>query len=171
MMPNQRSKITKSKALKSIFTSPFYIFLTIAGVVAYYALFFYLIVISNEGLFLVTAPIYLVYALILTAAILLTTSIYAVGQSLKTKYAGAEGGILSIVTSAFGGFIVGCNCYAPIFSSLLYAVGFGSLQVSSAISFLGAYQSGFMILLVAVNLIFIYYQLARITRMGGPHRR
>jgi hypothetical protein len=49
----------------------------------------------------------------------------------------------------------------------MYAIGFGTLQVSGAISFLGVYQAWFVVLFVAANLIFIYYQLGRITRIGG----
>ncbi|MDE1855114.1 MAG: hypothetical protein KGH57_02220 [Candidatus Micrarchaeota archaeon] len=170
-MQARNKRLHKVDVLKKVFASPFYIFLAIAAVVAYYWLFYYLITVSNKGLFFVTVPMYLIYALILSASVLVTLSVYAVSNSLKTKYSGAEGGLLSVATSAFGGFIVGCNCYAPIFSSVLYAIGFGTLQVSSAISFLGAYQLWFVVLLIAANLIFIYYQLGRITRIGGPHRR
>ncbi|MDE1874196.1 MAG: hypothetical protein KGI04_03710 [Candidatus Micrarchaeota archaeon] len=155
---------------KRIFTSPFYILVAIVAIVAYYALFSYLIISSNKGIFLVTAPIYLVYALILSAAVLLATSVYAVSVSIRARYAGAEGSALSIITSSFGGLIIGCNCYAPIFASMLYAIGFGSLQVSSAISFLGVYQVWLVALLVAANLIFIYYQLGRIMRIGSASR-
>jgi hypothetical protein len=170
-MQHRSGRMRRAEVLKKIFTSPFYLLVAITAVVAYYALFYYLIVLSNKGLFFVAVPMPLIYALVLSAAVLLTASIYAVSQSLKTRYAGAEGGVLSVATSAFGGFIVGCSCYAPILSSLLYAIGFGSLQVSSALSFLGAYQSWFVILLIAANLVFIYYQLGRITRIGGAHHR
>ncbi len=169
-MQRATGKKSKSSVFLDIFSSPFYIAVGIAAIAVYYELFHYMITSSNEGIFLVTVPLYMVYALILTAAVLLTTSIYAVGKSLRIKYAGAEGGILSIFTSSVGGLVVGCSCYAPIFSSVLYAVGFGTLQVSSAISFLGAYQEWFVVLFIAANLIFIYYQLGRIIRIGGLHK-
>ncbi len=170
-MPIRVKKLRRASVLKQIFTSPLYILITIAALVAYYELFTFLIVSSNEGIFFVTVPIYLIYALIFSASLLMSTSIYAVSQSIKAKYAGAEGGVLSVFTSSIGGLVVGCSCYAPIFSSLLYAVGFGTLQVSSAISFLGVYQTWFVAVFIAANLIFIYHQLGRITRIGGAHRR
>ena len=170
-MPTKAKKPQRLHALEQIFTSPPYIVITIAALVAYYELFTFLIVSSNKGIFFITVPIYLIYALILSASLLMSTSIYALSQSIKAKYAGAEGGVLSVFSSSIGGLVVGCSCYAPIFSSLLYAVGFGTLQVSSAISFLGVYQAWFVVVFIAANLIFIYHQLGRITRIGGSHRR
>jgi hypothetical protein len=162
-----KAKLHKLEVLKKIFTSPFYILITIAAIVAYYELFQYLILSSNKGLFLVTVPLYLIYALVFSASVLLTTSVYAVHSSIRARYAGAEGGVLSVLSSSLGGLVVGCSCYAPILSSVMYAIGFGTLQVSGAISFLGVYQAWFVVLFVAANLIFIYYQLGRITRIGG----
>lgn len=170
-MSTSRKGLRRLEILKSVFTSPFYILLTIVGVVAYYELFHYLIASSNNGLFFVTVPMYLIYALILSASVLLATSVYAVIKSIKARYAGAEGGVLSLLTSSIGGLVVGCSCYAPIFSSILYAVGFGTIQVSSAISFLGVYQAWFVVIFIAANLTFIYYQLGRIIRIGGVHGR
>lgn len=170
-MPKARKKLGRAKVFKQIFTSPLYILLTIVALIAYYWLFKFLIVSSNDGFFFITVPIYLIYALIISASLLLSTSVYAVSKSIKAKYAAAEGGALSILTSSVGGLIVGCSCYAPILSSMLYAIGFGTIQVSSAISFLGVYQAWFVVVIVAANLIFIYYQLGRITRIGDAHMR
>lgn len=158
-------------ALKATFTSPFYIFITALAIIAYYELFYYVILTGNKGLFLVTVPIYLVYALVLSASVLLALSIFAVAHSIRAKYAGAEGSLLSIVTASLGDLVVGCSCYAPILSSVMYAVGFGTLAVGDAISFLGDYQTWFVVVFIVANLIFIYYQLGRITRIGKAERR
>ncbi|MCL5239632.1 MAG: hypothetical protein M1286_04160 [Candidatus Marsarchaeota archaeon] len=170
-MPASKKRDTRARAFAQIFASPFYIAVVVAAIAVYYELFHYLIVSSNDGIFLVTVPLYLIYALIFTASLLFATSVFAVGKSVKARYAGAEGGVLSAFTSSIGGLVVGCSCYAPIFSSVLYAIGFGTLQVSSAISFLGAYQSWFVVVFIAANLIFIYYQLGRIIRIGGMPKR
>ena len=166
-MRGSKKKLQKLEVLKSILTSPFYILLLVAGSVFYYELFRYLIIISNSGIFFVTVPLYLVYALVLSASLLFTTSVYAISKSVHAKYAGVGGSMLSVVSATLGDLVVGCSCYAPILSSVMYAIGFGALQVSSAISFLGDYQASFVVVFVAVNLIFIYYQLGRITRIGG----
>ncbi len=147
---------------------PLYLGLTALFIVLYYLFFYYTIVFSDRGLFLVTAPLYLVYLLVASAAVLLAVSVYAIARSIHAKYAGAEGSALSIATSALNGLIVGCNCYAPILSSALYALGFGTLGVSSAISFLGDYQAELLVAFIAVNLVFLYYQLGRISRISRP---
>lgn len=170
-MPRRARRESRSYVLKQIFTAPFYILLTIVEVIIYYGIFYYLILASNRGIFLVTVPMYFIYVLILSSSVLLTTSIYAVSKSIRARYTGAEGGILSMLTSSVGGLVAGCNCYAPIISSVMYALGFGTLGVSSAISFLGAYQAWLVGLFVSVNLIFIYYQLGRITHIGGSAAR
>ncbi len=170
-MPVTAERPHRIHVLKSVFSSPLYILITIVAAIAYYELFKYLVLISNKDVFFITAPVYLIYALILSAAVLMTTSIYAIAKSLRAKYAGAEGGILSIITSSLTGLVIGCSCYAPILASVMYAIGFGTLAVSDAISFVGDYQNWLLVLFIALNLIFIYYQLGRITRIGGVHKR
>jgi hypothetical protein len=170
-MRDSKKRPDRADVLKKVFTSPLYILITIITAIVYYGLFYYLILTGNKGVFLVTVPIYLVYALVVSASVLLALSIFAVAHSIRTKYAGAEGGLLSIVTAAFGDLIVGCSCYAPILSSVMYAIGFGTLQVGDMISFLGVYQAWFVVAFIAVNLIFIYYQLGRIIRIGSAERR
>ena len=171
-MQRREKKPRRLEILSTILTSPIYLALTLLGLLGYSEVFYYLILASNKGVFLVTVPIYLIYALTLSAALLLTTSIYAVSRSIHAKYAGAEGGALSILTSSAGSLVVGCSCYAPIISSALYAIGFGTIQVSGVISFLGVYQLWFVVAFVVLNLLFIYYQLGRITVIGGsPARR
>ncbi len=160
------TKNTRSAELKSVFSSPLYVGLTALFIVLYYLFFYYLILSSNKGIFLVTAPISLVYLLVVSSAVLLSVSVYAIAKSIHAKYAAAGGSALSIGTSALNGLIVGCNCYAPILASTLYALGFGTLGVSSAISFLGTYQAELLVVFIAVNLAFLYYQLGRLARIG-----
>ncbi len=165
-MRSKKHEQNRIEIIKTIFTSPFYLIFALVASVVYYELFRYLILASNKGVFLVTVPIYSIYVLVISSALLIAISIYAVSRSVHAKFAGAEGIALSILTSSFGSLVVGCSCYAPILSSVLYAIGFGTLQVSSAISFLGVYQVWFVVSFIAVNLIFIYYQLGRIIRIG-----
>lgn len=162
---------TRAGALKAVFGSPLYIGMAVLFTALYYLFFYYLIVFSDKGIFLVTVPIGLVYALVVSASVLLTVSVYAIGRSIHARYAGAEGSALSIATSALNGIIVGCNCYAPILSSALYALGFGTLGVSSAISFLGDFSTELLVVFIVVNLAFLYYQLGRISRISrsGVH--
>lgn len=166
-----RRETTRVGVLRAIFTSPVYVALTALFIVLYYAFFYYLILASDRGIFLVTAPIYLVYALVVSASLLLAASVYVISRSIHAKYAGAEGSALSVITSALNGLIVGCNCYAPILSSALYALGFGTLGVSSAISFLGAYQAELLLVFIAMNLAFLYYQLGRMVRINKSAAR
>lgn len=157
--------------LRKVFTNPFYMLLTMVAFITYYEIFNYVILASNLGIFFVTIPIYMVYALILSGAVLIAISAHSIVSSVRAKYAGMEGGALSIITSSFGSLIVGCSCYAPILSSILYAMGFGVLQVGDTIAFLGDNQLSFVLVFIAANLIFIYYQLGRITRIGGVATR
>lgn len=165
-MRSRQRKETKAELLGIIFTKPLYVITTLIALAVYYGVFYYLILASNKGVFLVTAPIYLIYLLIFSSALLFSVSVYSVEKALRTRYSGIEGGLLSVVTSAFGGLIVGCSCYAPIVSSILYAVGFGTLQVGTALSFLSGYQLELLLVFVALNVVFISYQLGRIIRIG-----
>lgn len=170
-MEKRPARLSRAAVLRKIFTSPFYILLTVVAAIAYYWLLKYQILASNKGVFFITVPMYWVYALILSAAALMAVSIYAVSNLLRTKYAGVGGGLFSIITSSIGGLVISCSCYAPVLASVMYAIGFGVLQVGDTIAFLGDNQLWFVLAFIAVNLIFIYYQLGRITRIGGAHRR
>ncbi|VVB76814.1 Uncharacterised protein [uncultured archaeon] len=167
----QVKKQSKIGVLRTVFTSPSYLAVAAASAVFYYFLFFYMIEYSNRGLFLLTVPIYLMYALIATGAVLLTVSAYAITRSIRMAPVGASGSVLSVFTSSFGCMVAGCGCYAPVLSSILYIIGFGSFQVSGAIALMGNYQVEFIALLIIINLAFIYYQTSRITRIGRLSRR
>ncbi len=147
--------------LKRLFVSPRYVIVAALAAAAYYFLFFY-VVSYGMGIAFVTSPVYLVYALIASSAVLAALGAYELGGLLLVPAGEAEA--LSVCTASFGFAIAGCGCYAPLVSSLLYMMGLGAIQVSGVIALLGNYQAWLISLLIIINLAFIYYQTGRISR-------
>ncbi|MEM3753204.1 MAG: hypothetical protein QXM58_02365 [Candidatus Micrarchaeaceae archaeon] len=159
--------VSKSYLAKSIFSSPFYIAATVAFTVMYYLLFTYLMTIS--GNILLRLPWYLIYALIITSAMLLTIAIYSIKNSLAV-YAGVSTGAWSAVSSSLGSLFASCGCTAPLLTSILYDVGMNTIAVSSFLSVVAAYQLYIFVGLILLNLFFIYYSLSsasKCTIKGG----
>ncbi len=149
--------------LLAIYSKPLAIVATFAFVVMYYLLFYNIIYASNKyGLALITTPIYLIYALIITSAVLLYLSIYSLHLSVYNIKNNISSGI-SVGTTIVGGIIASCDCQVPILSVILYWLGFNSISVSNVISFVGVYQIPIIVALIAANLIFMYYSLGKLS--------
>ncbi len=149
----------ETKVLKSIYASPYYVAFNAAADVLYY--FFFRFVFSLSGtVLLLEIPNYMIYALALSASMLLTAGAYSVASALSGK-GGISDGALSAATTAAGGVIASCGCQAPILGTLLYAVGFNAIAVSGVLAIVGTYQMLFFTVLIAINLLFLYYTLRR----------
>jgi len=163
MRPRSGKSPGRLAAAKEVISSPVCIVVALLSVCAYYLLFFGAIEYGNKGVFILSVPIYLVYALIITASALLAVSAFAVLKSFHVRAATSEGAV-SVIASSCGCLIAGCGCYSPIIASALYAIGFGTIQVSGAISALASYQAWLILLFVLANLVLIYHQLGVIAR-------
>lgn len=133
------------------------------GAAAYYYFILYIIRISNSGLVLITAPIYLIYLTVATSAVLLTVSIYSLRLSLKNMASDVSEGAASIVTVFIGSLVSSCACTAPILGTILYGIGFDSLGVSGALSFVGSNQYLLLGIVSLANLFLIYYSLGKLS--------
>ena len=163
MKQKVRVKAGRIGAAKAVIASPACVLVALLLAVAYYLLFFGTVTYENKGMFLATVPGYLIGTLIFTGAALLAVSAFEVLRSFRIASATSSGAI-GVLTSSCGSLIAGCGCYSPILSSALYAVGFGTIQVSEVISTLADYQAWIIVIFAAVNLALIYYQLGRISR-------
>lgn len=135
----------------------------------YYLSFRYLISSSNGGLVLIAVPIYLVYALISTASILFTLSVYSLISSFpRTGRNGAPPGIFSAFSVFVGGVSAGCACQAPILYGMLYFLGLNSLEASGLVTSFADHENAIMEAMIAVNLILIVLFYGRIQKANGP---
>jgi hypothetical protein len=160
---------SRTAVLKKIFSSPRYVIAALLAAAAYYCLFYY-VMRYGTGIAFSSVPPYFVYALIASSAILVSLSVYELAGLFQVVDAG-ETGAISVCTASFGSVIAGCGCYAPIISSLLYALGLGTIQVSGFIALMGDNQMWLISLLIIINLAFIYYQSGRIARGSKPSKR
>ncbi|MEM3661696.1 MAG: hypothetical protein QXG73_02620 [Candidatus Micrarchaeaceae archaeon] len=154
--------ISKTYLAKSIFLSPFYAALTVVFAVGYYLLFIYLMGLSGNILF-VKLPWYLIYALVVTSAVLLTIAVYSIKNSIM-PYVGASTGAWSAVSTSVGSLFASCGCTAPLLAPLLYDIGLNTIAVSSFMSAVSSYQSYIFAALILLNLFFIYYSISSASR-------
>jgi hypothetical protein len=158
-----RAKAGRLGVAKAVITSPACVLVALLSALAYYLLFFGVMKYENNSMFLMTVPGYLIGSLIITGSALLAVSAFAVLKSFRAASAASDSAA-SVLASSCGCLLAGCGCYSPIVASVLYAVGFGTLQVSGVISALADYQIGIIVILIVVNLALIYHQLGRIGR-------
>ena len=142
--------------LKRIYTSYLYWLETVVAFVAYYA--FYMVLISRERLIFEAAPMYIIYLLIASSAVLLTIATYSIRRQFNVSKSAAAGG-WSVFASAAGTALISCGCESPIIAPMLYLIGLNALEVSSLISYIASYQTYLLSFLFLLNLLFIYYSL------------
>jgi hypothetical protein len=156
------------KALAMIYRSPKYMVLTIASAALYYLLFNYFVSLDNHGIVIYSEPVYLVYSLAITAAVLLTITVYSLTLRLRRRaQASSSAGLLASISTVVGGCITGCACQAPILYNLLYFVGLNAFEASGIVSTLLAYDFDINVALIALNLLVAYRLLSKVSRVGG----
>ncbi|MEM3841370.1 MAG: hypothetical protein QXN59_01595 [Candidatus Micrarchaeaceae archaeon] len=144
-------------SLMRIYSRPLYLLLNIAFAIIYYYIFTAIVEAQNHGiLLLINVPSYALYALIITASITLTLSVYSIRNTVRNVAVASSSGVGAFAT-VFGGLINGCGCSAPLLFSI-----FSSLFGSSAAIYLDYDISNLslpltLILVVANLLITIYY--------------
>ena len=158
----KKSAMGRAKKLVTIVTKPIYLAVLIVAAIIYYYVFYYLITSSNSyGLFLLTVPIYMLYALVITSALLLTIAVSSIHGGIKYGRA-ITGSVSGSIILLAGGTIASCACTVPIFVSLLYIVGATVADVTLINFYISTYQLYLFSALILVNLALIYHYLGRL---------
>jgi hypothetical protein len=140
---------------------PKYIAFNIASLLIYYLVYTY-IVDYQQLLVLVAVPVYLVYALLVTASVLLTISVYSISAAIRNTVR-VSGGVLGTFTAVAGAVISGCNCTAPILFGLTGA-GLSAASVVALQDFISAYQIPLFWVMIGINLFAVMYSVNRISK-------
>lgn len=148
---------------------PKYILFNIAALLIYYLAYDYLVQYQQLGLVIITAPIYLVYALLVTASVLLTISVYSISNTIRNKVH-VSGSVLGTFTAMGGAIVSGCNCTAPILFSLT-AVGISSASVVLLQNFISAYQIPLFAVMIGINLFAVMYNVSKISKSSCRIKR
>jgi hypothetical protein len=132
--------------------------------VAYYLLFYELIVHSNSGYFLLTIPFSLLVLFVLASSALATVAVSYLRLSLRRR--SLSGVAQSPIGVAVGAFVASCSCNLPLLAPIMYFLGLNAVEVSGVISFLAAYQQVIVEAIVVIDALSIYYYLRQISRSG-----
>ncbi len=171
-MPKREYKTNRLKALTGIFSKPLYAIIGILSSIGYFTLFYLMVKSSNYGIFLLTVPVYVIYVISVTSGILLSLSLFSIFKSLLSVRTGVAGGVLSVVLPSVGSTVITCACSYPIIGTFLLFVGVNALELSAAISTLARYDTAAAFLIIAINVVAIYYYLGRIAKAEGlVHKR
>ncbi len=160
--------ISRLEMFKIIFSHPVYIISTIVSAAVFYAIFYYLIAISNKGIFLLLLPGYLVYTLMITSGILFSISLYIIIRSILTKAARLEGSVAGVLLPSLGGLIASCGCSFSVLASIMIFFGINTFNAVGFVSAVSNYQIPLFAVLISANLIIIYYYLGKIANF---HRK
>ena len=156
--------------LAKLYTAPIFLAALVAGSLAYYLLLNWIIY-SESTAILITVPTYIVYLLVFTSANLLAISAYRVMSVLSTRMLATADSLASAATTVVGSVVIGCACQAPILAELLYALGMGSIYVSSVIVSVNSLQTPIMLSLVALNLLLFYHSFSALYSKSESKRR
>jgi len=157
-------KVRQIDAILRVFQKWQYLAVLVVSALLYFSIFQYLVASSNFGIVPLTVPIYLLYLLVATASIQVALSIYLVAQTATRIRIVRETsrGILGTLSVIVGGLSAGCSCQAPVLYSLLYFLGFNSLEASSFVVMFAKFQIEIFVAIILINLVFIYHSLSRI---------
>ena len=168
------ARIGRGRVLFKVLTSESYVGIALAGALAYFAIINYLVASGNYGIFLIAIPIYVIYAMVGTAGLLLALGVYSIRNALLSATTAAEEGVLSAVLPSVGSLAMTCSCTYPFLGTVLLFFGASSLTVSAVVSYISAYQPWILAAIITVNIILIYHYLGRLAdaecRIGTRRR-
>ncbi len=157
----KRTPMSRISRLTSVLRKPIYLTVFAVTAIIYYMVFYYLIISSNYGIFLITIPTYMLYLLVITSALLLTVAVSSIHGHIK--YARAiSGSVSGSIIMLAGGTIASCACTVPIFISLLYVFGGTVADVTLLNFYISTYQIYLMAILILLNLGIIYHYLGKV---------
>ncbi|MCL4365515.1 MAG: hypothetical protein M1569_04115 [Candidatus Marsarchaeota archaeon] len=154
-----------------IFSHPLYILIAVLGSSAFFYIFHYLISRSNNGVFIIFTPIYLIYALVITSGILFSISVFAIIHSVASRRSGVSGGIASALLPAAGSLIASCGCSFSLLASILLFLGINTFEAAGIISFIGSYQAWIILAMISANILMIIYYLGKPFGLHQPLRK
>jgi hypothetical protein len=163
-------RISRLDTFLIIFKHPTYIASTIISAAIFYGILYLLIVMSNEGVFLLLIPPYLAYALVITSGILFSISLYSLARSVLTRAARLEGGSAGVLLPSLGGLVASCGCSFSVLASILVLLGINSFEAIGLVSIINSYQIWLFLIMIAANITIIYIYLGRIARFFRKSR-
>ncbi|MDE1823433.1 MAG: hypothetical protein KGI00_00430 [Candidatus Micrarchaeota archaeon] len=157
-------RITRAEMFWLIFKKPEYIIAAAIGMLLNYAVFAYLILYSNKGVFMVVAPLYLLYPVMATGGVMIAIAAYSIRVNAIRAASKASEGFLGVALPAIVSMIASCVCSYPIFATILIVLGVNILTVSNIVHLVSVNQAQIIVAVLAVNLILIYYYLGVVAR-------
>lgn len=134
-----------------------YLAIFVATLLVYDLFFHYMITTSDYGIFLVTVPLYLIYLLIVSAALLVTLGVYSASMiRYRSTKRGVSSGFYGTFSVLVGGISAGCACQAPILYGVLYFVGLNSLEASSFVTIFSSHEKSILEILILLNILLIF---------------
>ena len=141
---------------------PKYIALNIAAFAVYYAVAIGIAKFSNGVVIFAPYTNVLFYAVLATASILLTLSVYSIRNTRRNaaKYSASTFGTL---TAVGGGLFLGCGCQAPILFSV-FSIFVGSANALGADVLISDYELPLLLALLFINAAIISYYLRKLSQ-------
>ncbi len=146
--------------LKKIYT-PKYMLLSIVLGIVYSIAFLYLAYLQGGNAIMLYIPVYLIFLLIASSAILMTVSIYSI-RNMRKSNAKKTGTAASAGTVILGSGL--CGCTTTLLPTVALAVGISTPTVYVLASFLKNYSVAIVSLLIVINVVVLVYYLNRLSR-------
>jgi hypothetical protein len=148
-------------ALKSVYKGK-YILLNAAAAAVYYTIIEKMISLQGFGVAIATAPIYMIYAVVLTSSMLLTIGVYLIfNRRAGASYGGTASGS---ATALAGGIFGGCGCHSAILYPVL-AIAVGGTNAAFVDTLIGIHATAVFAALSLLNIGLMAYYLNAI---GNP---
>ncbi len=149
------------RSIRAIY-QPKYMLANIAALAVYYFVFNFLIRYQDYGIFLVNVPTYLIYAMIASASVLLTISVYSINNTRRNQ-AKFTASSVSAVALFLGSMFGGCGCAEPLIMGLA-AFGISSGSLFSVNAIMTVYSIQIFYVLILFNLVFVVYYLNKLSK-------
>ncbi len=150
------------RAIRSVYDTR-YILLNLVILLVYYVAVQKLLSIQQFGIAFVTAPVYLVVALVLSSSVLMTIAVHTILESRKARMLGYEEAASSCVTAVVGGIMSGCGCQGAIMYSVL-ALAMGSGEAYAVNTVFSEHIGLILAALTIINIALVVYSLNRLPR-------
>ena len=167
-------RIGRLSVILSLVRSPAYLGLATSAALAYFLVFYRLIIASNYGIFLVTIPIYLVYIMVASAGLLLALGAFSIKTAILGRISAVGESAFSAILPTIGGLVATCACSYSVLAALLAFLGINAFEISGVVSSIALYQIWLMIAIIAINLAMIFYYSGKVAQAANrlhPKRR
>ncbi|MCL4411642.1 hypothetical protein M1329_01790 [Candidatus Marsarchaeota archaeon] len=142
--------------------SPKYVALNVAAFAVYYLAATSIAKFSSGVVIFAPYSNVLFYAVLATASVLLTLSVYSI-QNTRRNAAKYSASLSGTFTAIGGGLFLGCGCQAPILFSV-FSLFVGSANALGADVFISDYELPLLLALLFINAAIISYYLYKLSR-------